>query len=75
MVEPKAIVNANTKIAAGCIISVGAIVDHDVVIGQCCHINAGAIVKAGVAVEEYTKLEAGRGKTRIPAGCSEEIIP
>lgn len=62
VVEPKAIVNANTVIHTGCIISVGAIVDHDVVIEKCCHINAGAIVKAGATVEEYTKLEAGEVK-------------
>lgn len=59
VIEPKAIVNANSHISTGCIISVGAIVDHDVEIGDCCHINAGANVKAGGKVERYRKLEAG----------------
>lgn len=30
-VEPKALVNANTQVGEGCIISVGSIIDHDVV--------------------------------------------
>ncbi len=53
VIEPKAIVNANSHISTGCIISVGAIVDHDAEIGDCCHVNAGAIVKAGGKVESY----------------------
>lgn len=62
VVDPKAIVNANTVIGSSYIISVGAIVDHDVIVNKCCHINAGAIVKTGATVEEYTKLEAGEVK-------------
>ena len=53
------VVNANTYVGAGCIISVGAIVDHDVNLGTCCHINAGAIVNAGAMIENFRKLEAG----------------
>lgn len=59
VVEPKAIVNANSKVGTGCIISVGAIVDHDVVLEACVHVNAGAICKAGSFVAKETKLEAG----------------
>lgn len=60
MVEPKAIVNANSRVGIGCIISVGAIVDHDVVLEDCVHVNAGAICKAGSFVAKETKLEAGQ---------------
>lgn len=60
VVEPKAIVNANSKVDSGCIISVGAIVDHDVVLEACVHVNAGAICKAGSFVAKETKLEAGQ---------------
>lgn len=60
VVEPKAIVNANSKVGSGCIISVGAIVDHDVVLEDCVHVNAGAICKAGSFVAKETKLEAGQ---------------
>lgn len=60
VIEPKAIVNANSKIGKGCIISVGAIVDHDVVLENCVHVNAGAICKAGSFVARETKLEAGQ---------------
>ena len=54
-----AIVNANSKVGKGCIISVGAIVDHDVELQYCVHVNAGAICKAGSKVEECRKLQAG----------------
>lgn len=60
VVEPKAIVNANSKVGCGCIISVGSIVDHDVVLEGCVHVNAGAICKAGSFVAKETKLEAGQ---------------
>ena len=60
MVEPKAIVNANSRVGVGCIISVGAIVDHDVILEDCVHVNAGAICKAGSFVAKETKLEAGQ---------------
>lgn len=60
VVEPKAIVNANSKVGCGCIISVGSIVDHDVVLEDCVHVNAGAICKAGSFVAKETKLEAGQ---------------
>ena len=60
VVEPKAIVNANSRVDVGCIISVGAIVDHDVVLEACVHVNAGAICKAGSFVAKETKLEAGQ---------------
>lgn len=57
--QSNAVVNANSDIGEGCIISLGAIVDHDVEIGTCCHINSGAIVKAGGKVESFEKLDAG----------------
>lgn len=60
VVEPKAIVNANSKVGFGCIISVGSIVDHDAVLEDCVHVNAGAICKAGSFVVKETKLEAGQ---------------
>lgn len=60
VVEPKAIVNANSQVGEGCIISVGAIVDHDVILEACVHVNAGAICKAGSMVLAETKLEAGQ---------------
>ena len=60
VVEPKAIVNANSKVGRGCIISVGSIVDHDVVLENCVHVNAGAVCKAGSFVVKETKLEAGQ---------------
>ena len=60
VVEPKAIVNANSKVGIGCIISVGSIVDHDAVLEDCVHVNAGAICKAGSFVAKETKLEAGQ---------------
>lgn len=60
VVEPKAIVNTNSRVGLGCIISVGAIVDHDVVLEDCVHVNAGAICKAGSFVAKETKLEAGQ---------------
>ena len=60
VVEPKAIVNANSKVGCGCIISVGSIVDHDVILEDCVHVNAGAICKAGSFVAKETKLEAGQ---------------
>ena len=60
LVEPMAIVNANSKIGTGCIISVGSIVDHDAVLEDCVHVNAGAICKAGSFVSKETKLEAGQ---------------
>lgn len=59
MVEPLAIVNTNSVIGKGCIVSVGAIVDHDTVLEDCVHVNAKAIVKTGAHVEENRKLEAG----------------
>ena len=60
VVEPKAIVNANSKIGAGCIISAGAIVDHDTILEGCVHINAGAICKAGSFIAKNTKVDAGQ---------------
>ena len=60
VVEPMAIVNANSQIGTGCIISVGSIVDHDTVLEDCVHVNAGAICKAGSFVSKETKLEAGQ---------------
>ena len=60
VVEPMAIVNANSKIGIGCIVSVGSIVDHDTVLEDCVHVNAGAICKAGSIVTTETKLEAGQ---------------
>lgn len=59
VIEPLAIVNANSQVCKGCIISVGAIVDHNVVLEECVHVNAGAIVKAGARVVQNRKLEAG----------------
>ena len=60
VVEPMAIVNANSQIGIGCIISVGSIVDHDAILEDCVHVNAGAICKAGSFVAKETKLEAGQ---------------
>lgn len=60
LVEPMAVVNANSKISFGCIISVGSIVDHDAVLEYCVHVNAGAICKAGSFIAKETKLEAGQ---------------
>lgn len=60
VLEPKAIVNANSRVGVGCIISVGAIVDHDVVLEACVHVNAGAICKAGSFVVKETKVDAGQ---------------
>lgn len=60
VVEPMAIVNANSKIGIGCIVSVGSIVDHDAVLEDCVHVNAGAICKAGSFISKETKLEAGQ---------------
>ena len=60
VVEPMAIVNANSKIGIGCIVSVGSIVDHDAILEDCVHVNAGAICKAGSFVSKETKLEAGQ---------------
>ena len=60
VIEPLAIVNANSQVCKGCIISVGAIVDHNVVLEECVHVNAGAIVKAGARVVQNRKLEAGK---------------
>lgn len=59
VVEPKAIVNANSRVGLGCIISVGAIVDHDVVLEACVHVNAGAICKAGSFAYAFTKIDSG----------------
>lgn len=59
VVEPKAIVNANSKVDIGCIISVGSIVDHDVVLEDCVHVNAGAICKAGSLVCSCGRIDAG----------------
>ncbi len=58
-IEPQALINANTEVGEGCIISVGAVIDHDVIIENAVHVNAGAIVKAGAVVPILTKLEAG----------------
>lgn len=41
-IEPKAIMNVNSHISTGGIISVGVIVDHDVEIGDCCHVFLSA---------------------------------
>lgn len=65
-----AIVNANSQIGIGCIISVGVVVDHDVMLGDCVHVNAGAIVKAGDKVESERKLEAGE----VVLGYREAIV-
>lgn len=59
VVEPMAIVNANSQIGTGCIISVGSIVDHDAVLEDCVHVNAGAICKAGSVVTKETRVDAG----------------
>ena len=59
VVEPMAIVNANSKIGIGCIISVGSIVDHDAILEDCVHVNAGAICKAGSVVTKETRVDAG----------------
>lgn len=59
VVEPKALVNVNTHVGVGCIVSVGAIIDHDVEIVDFAHANAGSVVKAGGKVESFRKLEAG----------------
>lgn len=59
-VEPMAIVNANSRIGAGCIISVGSIVDHDAVLEDCVHVNAGAICKAGSFVAKEIRIDAGQ---------------
>lgn len=60
VVEPMAMVNANSKIGVGCIISVGSIVDHDAVLEDCVHVNAGAICKAGSFVAKETRIDAGQ---------------
>lgn len=59
VVEPMAIINANTKIGIGSIISVGSIVDHDAVLEDCVHANVGAICKAGSFVNAYERIDAG----------------
>ena len=79
VVEPQAIVNANTKIKKGSIVSVGAIVDHDVTLGKCVHVNAGAIVEAGGKVKDFEKLEAGsvrRGfkQALVTANSNDEFV-
>ena len=79
VVEPQAIVNANTKIKKGSIVSVGAIIDHDVTLGKCVHINAGAIVEAGGKVKDFEKLEAGsvrRGfrQALVAANSNDEFV-
>lgn len=60
VVEPKAIVNAYSRVGEGCIISVGAIVDHDVILESCAHVSAGAICKAGSTLAAEIKLESGQ---------------
>ncbi len=60
VVEPKAIVNAYSRVGEGCIISVGAILDHDVILESCVHVSAGAICKAGSTLAAEIKLESGQ---------------
>lgn len=60
VVEPMAIVNANSRIGTGCIIAVGSIVDHDAVLEDCVHVNTGAICKAGSFVSKETRIDAGQ---------------
>lgn len=57
---PNAVINANSRIGSGCIISTGAVIDHDANVGDYCHINALAVVSSMANVPEYTKLDYGQ---------------
>lgn len=59
VIMPKAVVQSNTRLGKGCIISTGAIVDHDAVVNDYCHVNAGAIVAAGTVADFGTKIDYG----------------
>lgn len=59
MVEPKVLINTNSIVKKGCIISAGAMVDHDVLLEECIHMNAEFVCQAGDYIAELRKLEAG----------------
>lgn len=53
------LINTNSIVKKGCIISVGAMVDHDVLLEEFIHMNAGFVCQAGDYIAELRKLEAG----------------
>ncbi|UOE93875.1 hypothetical protein [Alkalihalobacillus sp. LMS39] len=52
-----AVINVNTVVKEGCIISIGALLDHDCKVGEFSHINVGVIVTAGSFIKPSTKLD------------------
>ena len=50
----QALVNANAKIGANCIINTKALIEHDVVIENGCHVSTAAVVNGGVCIKKNT---------------------
>ena len=58
IVEPMAVVQANSTVAVGSIISSGAVVRHNASVGDGCHIDCNAVVMSGSVVPTKTKVNA-----------------
>lgn len=60
LVGPMAVVNTNSVLCPGTIVSAGACVDHDCLIGDYCHIDCGAVVPSNSLMPAETKIPAGQ---------------
>ncbi|MEK4047173.1 acetyltransferase [Paenibacillus sp. FSL H8-0048] len=53
------VVNANARIAKGCILNTSSTIDHDCVIGNGVHISPGTNVSGTVTINDFTWLGVG----------------
>lgn len=59
VVGPYVVINTESVVGCGTILSAGAKVDHNVSIGKYCHIDCGAIVECNAVVPDTVKVDAG----------------
>lgn len=57
IVEPMAVVNANSLVRVGVFICAGAIVNHNSVIGDGCQLDCGSVVGSNISLQAQTKLK------------------
>ena len=58
IVEPMAVVQANTSVAIGCLVCSGAIVKHNAFVGDGCYLDCNCVIQASVLVPAKTKVNA-----------------
>lgn len=60
IVEPFAMINANTIIGSSCLICTHSVINHNAEIGDFCHINCGAMIKSNSKVDSFSKIDYGK---------------